>query len=326
MRRLLKRLSRNEAGNFAVVAALAFVPVIGMAGLGVDYSQAYSARTTLQGEADAIAIAVASEGPGVTSRYYDAMTAAASERLASGDASFSGRWISPSDYQIDASAGVPRTLSRLIPVGADTIGVSARSVARYMGARLVYKPPATMFLDPDAWDYNRISAYCFDPEAATNGVSTGRSKSVAIADNNGGRYKDPIPQCGPGEVLSFQLFNVIEGKHRPSNMNRTSNYNNYYTDTTRGQDGVDVHNLKADLLETILCPTLSVCHDGNGGLIPKGAGRTPRKNTKPCKAGQYMYYGWEDRPVGDRDYNDIRIIIECPTYEKVGEENVRLIR
>jgi hypothetical protein len=52
-----------------------------------------------------------------------------------------------------------------------------------------------------------------------------------------------------------------------------------------------------------------------------------------------MYYGWEDRPPGlsgtssnwqhiawtDKDYDDIRIIIKCPTFETVGERNARLI-
>jgi hypothetical protein len=43
-----------------------------------------------------------------------------------------------------------------------------------------------------------------------------------------------------------------------------------------------------------------------------------------------MYYGWEDRPPGlgwtDRDYNDIRVVIECPVSESTGEFLVRLIK
>jgi hypothetical protein len=53
-----------------------------------------------------------------------------------------------------------------------------------------------------------------------------------------------------------------------------------------------------------------------------------------------MYYGWEDRPPGvagpsgnwthiawtDRDFDDIRVIMECPQYDDQGERFVRLIR
>jgi len=326
MRRLLRNFALNQAGNFAIITALTLVPVAGMAGLGLDFSQAYSARTTLQGEADAIAIAVASEGPGTKSRFYDAMTAQASQRVATGQAQFTGRWISPVDYQVDATTKVPRTLSRLIPVGSSAIDVSTISVARYTGSRLVYKEPETMNLDPDAWDYNKVNAYCFDPILGGQNKAAGRSKFVTIADNEKGKTGNAMPQCASGEVLSFQLYNVIEGKYRPANKNKAANINNYYTDTTRDGSNNDTMHLDAEILETILCSNLSECREKPlGGIIPVGFNRKPLKNTKPCAPGKYMYYGWEDRPNGDRDFNDIRIIIGCPTTEKVGDEHVRLL-
>lgn len=338
MRRLLIRLARSDRGNFAVIAALALVPVAGLAGLGVDYSQAYSARTTLQGEADAIAIAVASEGPGAASRFYEAMRAEAAGRVALGTASFQGAWVSPTDYRVVATAKVPRTLSRLIPVGSGEIDVSTESLARYMGARLVYKTPQSMILDPDAWDYNEINAYCFNAETGGSNKAEGRSKRVAIADNEKGTRKVdghdvPLPQCAPGEVLSFELRNIIEGKHRPGNKDNPSNVRNYYLDASRDSEDRDSYTLegkgtgpKTEMLETILCTSLEVCVEEPAGIIPVGSNRAPRKNTSPCKPGHFMYYGWEDRPNGDRDFNDIRIVIECPQLVKVGEESVRLLR
>jgi hypothetical protein len=42
-----------------------------------------------------------------------------------------------------------------------------------------------------------------------------------------------------------------------------------------------------------------------------------------------MYYGWEDRPPyygwTDRDYDDIRVIVECPTITR-GARQVFLLR
>ncbi len=41
-----------------------------------------------------------------------------------------------------------------------------------------------------------------------------------------------------------------------------------------------------------------------------------------------MYYGWEDRPsvngVGS-DYNDIRVVVECPKLVKVGDKKLRIV-
>ncbi len=49
----------------------------------------------------------------------------------------------------------------------------------------------------------------------------------------------------------------------------------------------------------------------------------------PCLPGKYMYFGWEDRPPGygwtDGDYDDIRVIVECPKVSTTTTTVVRLI-
>ncbi len=326
MHGLLKRFARCHRGNFAIITAVSIIPVMGMAGLGVDYSQAYATQATLQGEADAIALAVASEGPGAKSRFYDAMTATAGSRVTLAKAKFVGTWTSATEYEVTATADVPRTLSRLIPVGGSSIAVAAKSLARYTGAKLVYKQPETLFLDPLAWDYNKVNAYCYNAAIGAKDKSAARTQSVTIADNDSGQYSSTVPQCKDGETLSFELYNIVWGKHVPKNKSDPSKVNRYFTDTTKDKNGGDVYNLSADLLETILCPNLNACREKPLGIIPVGTGRTPLKNTLPCEKGKYTYYGWEDTPNGDRDYNDIRIIIGCPVWEKAGDENVRLVK
>ena len=67
------------------------------------------------------------------------------------------------------------------------------------------------------------------------------------------------------------------------------------------------------MLETYLCDTLAACKPiSMGGIVPEGTGRIPHIETRPCEPGKYMYYGWEDMPGFDRDFNDLRIILECP--------------
>lgn len=333
---LLRRLLTNERGNFAVVTALAIVPVAGLSGLAVDYSQAYSVRSTLQGEADAISLAVASEGPtGNGARFYAPMEKAAKDRVSIGTAQFTARWLSISDYEVVGTVQVPRSLSRLIPVGKDAIEVSSRSVARFTGVQLVYKTPARTMLDPEAGDYNRVYAYCFDREMAKINKESGRSQRTAIADNfDSSVYKDPIPQCKNGEVLSFELYNVRDSRTNKARWDdpKAERYS-YHTDTNRDAEGRETYDLGGwAILETVLCPTMEACKNkvgNNGGILPHGKNRVPQRTSLACEPGKFMYYGWEDRPPGrghsDKDYDDIRIIVECPVVEEVGNRSARLV-
>lgn len=132
---------------------------------------------------------------------------------------------------------------------------------------------------------------------------------------------------------------------------------NYYTDTYYQEDmpgeqydGLilpDVNNRyvtvgnPARVLETILCDTQEECTTTNyGGIIPyRQANREPHRASQRCDEGKYMYYGWEDRPPGlqgpkgdwndiawtDSDYDDIRIVIQCPVTKLIGDRNARLI-
>lgn len=52
---------RNRDGNFGIMTALILVPVIGLAGLAIDVSNALMVRSTLQAAADAAAIAAVAE-------------------------------------------------------------------------------------------------------------------------------------------------------------------------------------------------------------------------------------------------------------------------
>lgn len=133
---------------------------------------------------------------------------------------------------------------------------------------------------------------------------------------------------------------------------------NWYTDTTvDSTTNTDTYNTSPYQLETILCddpecktPTTDANPDGtrinaSGTYVPgnNNVNRIPQK-ALGCVPGKYMYYGWEDRPPlntngdgtgaplaagardggGDRDYDDIRVIIKCP--EPSGIRKVRLIK
>ena len=62
---------RNERGGVAIAFALSAIPMIGVAGLAVDYMRASEVRSALQVEADAAALASAASQEPLGQRGMD---------------------------------------------------------------------------------------------------------------------------------------------------------------------------------------------------------------------------------------------------------------
>ncbi len=142
---------------------------------------------------------------------------------------------------------------------------------------------------------------------------------LTIADNaNGGRRNVSAEvYCDTGEQLSYQLVNIRQARTDPLKRATNDRYD-HFTDTTM-RDGVASYNpAQREMLETILCTTREACDPTNpDAVVPRNEqrDRTPAVNTAVCRPGQFMYFGWEDRPpfMGwtDRDYDDIRVVTTC---------------
>lgn len=61
MRRLTRRLLTDRSGNFGMLTALLMVPLVGSAGMAIDYGHALSLRTQLYAAADAAAVGAISQ-------------------------------------------------------------------------------------------------------------------------------------------------------------------------------------------------------------------------------------------------------------------------
>ncbi|HEY8564417.1 MAG TPA: pilus assembly protein TadG-related protein [Beijerinckiaceae bacterium] len=168
-------------------------------------------------------------------------------------------------------------------------------------------------------------------QANSGSDEKGRSQMTPIADNGGTTYTFRMPTCGEGETLSYKLKNVRGARTRPSMWNdSTVEQYEYFTDTTV-VGAVQKQNTGVDILETAICDTFESCKPiSRGGVLPEGRERTPQQTEKACEPGKFLYMGWEDRPPGrgwtDRDYDDIRIVMECPRFERSGTKQVRLIK
>jgi Flp pilus assembly protein TadG len=231
-------------------------------------------------------------------------------------------------------------------ISDQALTLSATAIAA-RPTNVFYEPPEVTTLQANAGDFNELYAYCYNPATNTRGPLN------LIGNNNrrGGITGMPLnanpalniqmpstsnwPTCTQtGESVSFYLRNYINANGNPSVL-WTTTRNNYYTDT-RLTNGVESSTLfgAGKLVETILCPSKEQCTPVESGgpantMIEssEGRGRTALMETRACEPGKYMYYGWEDRPPpgGDKDYNDMRMVLRCPKSGKLGDNAPRLV-
>ncbi|MGL4240559.1 MAG: TadE/TadG family type IV pilus assembly protein [Beijerinckiaceae bacterium] len=129
---------------------------------------------------------------------------------------------------------------------------------------------------------------------------------------------------------------------------------NHYSDTTVDPvSGVESYQFRGDafnfyapieMMETFVCDTQAACTPGaSGSTIPSQSAapynmpknRNPTQSSTKCEPGKFMYIGWEDRPFlpktnaadystnnshqwTDSDYDDIRLVISCPSTTITG--------
>ena len=148
---LLRRASspgflRSERGNVAIIFAMSLLPMIGMIGLGIDLARALTARSTLQGAADAGALAAATEAEALIQAGGDLGTAQyagqlAGQRVFNANAGKISRWMStPPSSNVNVNPGSANitafvTFSAPLPTifggmfGTKTITVAGKSAS-----------------------------------------------------------------------------------------------------------------------------------------------------------------------------------------------------
>lgn len=347
----------NDAGNVAIAFALTLVPTLGLTGAAVDYSRVNAAREFARSVGDGVAVQVAAADTDIAAealagararlarRYGDELTAL----------DVAGRWLDEAHYLVRIEATLDTRILGAVPGMPHEIPFVLESVTRRIPPTYATTPPHQSLLEPEAADYNRIYLYCYDAERA-DAPDGGRRALTPIADN-GSPPTDyaaegyALPTCGPGEVVSYMLRNVRSARRHPGRWDDPAQQvYEYYADTMLDpQTRVMIHDVRgyrvtggttrtpldmraSPILETIRCATLDECRPvSQGGIVPnRRTGRTPRTATQACAEGMFMYFGWEDRPPGhgwtDEDYDDIRLVVNCPVRETVTEKQVMIVR
>lgn len=355
MTRLLQHLRdfrRDTGGTIAILFAFSAVPVFGISGGAVDYVRATRDSSQLQAIFDAAAMAAARQAQlgkvAVELTATNHVRAHLDSRLAAYPISISAT-ANGSTIEIKTNGATMQT-SFLGIVGINSLNVVARTkaVSTYIET-ITQNKPVTAQLDPEAGDYNRMYVYCYD-DSRRHQADRGRSQMTAIADNAGTAYNFTMPSCKANETFSYRLYNVRNARTQPwlwdtaspgtliannqadwaNPWGNNASYN-YYSDT-RLSGGVPVHQFENNvpILETVICQNLNQCKQrSQGGILPSGPNRTPQQADQACSPGKYIYFGWEDRPPGygwtDSDYDDIRVVVECPSTTTTRKTVVRLI-
>lgn len=340
----------DRSGAAAVIFALVSPVLIGSVAMFTEFRMQEHVRSQLQQAADAAALAAVTQlGDQAEARELAIRFAAGNVAEGFGEVTTADdvvfgvydpgtRSFTPSTENVNAvSVAAVRSMARGnalgLPfaglLGTDSVDLAARAIA----ARTItihYNPPVVMDLEPEAADFNRVSVYCFD-YMAPGPAAARRSQMTAIADNVGGVLDFDWPQCEAHESMSFMLFNVRHAKADPSLMNAHDRQKYVYFSDTSVENGVSHHHFGFDILETVRCDTIAECTHGDPtSILPHGKNRTPQVENRPCLPGKFMYFGFEDRPPGmgwtDRDYDDIVVVMECPTGEDVHYGVSRLVQ
>lgn len=145
---MLRSFLNDRSGNFGMMTALLAIPLIGVAGLSVDLTNALNVKTKLQGAGDAAALAaIAGSSPGMQAAF--AMSGDGTIPIAESDAKafFRGQVQNVTGYTIDSvdasivksgktitsvvnyKATVPTYLSKIL--GHQLVKVAGRATATY---------------------------------------------------------------------------------------------------------------------------------------------------------------------------------------------------
>lgn len=346
------RFLRGDRGNVIVTFAIMLPVLFGAGGAAIDYGNVIRIRSVEASIADSTALLGANADTPLAAlesiRLANAqLVARLGDQSATGGYTITNGWIDGSNYRVTISMKMKTALVYLLPGMPTQITVAAATTVNRVAPVYQTLPPTLSQLSPDAADYNRIYFYCYSSKASRqNDADKGRRGLTAIADNATppSVYSlSAMPTCTGDEAPSYMLRNVRDARSSPSRWNDTgSNTYNYYTDTTidtgtrvqtmhlTGSNmgtGVAVDTNAYPMLETINCASIAQCQSrSSGGILPNASNnRSPAVATGSCAEGGFMYYGWEDRPGGDRDYDDIRLVVSCPVQTLVSDKKLRIV-
>ncbi|MGO4194349.1 pilus assembly protein TadG-related protein [Rhizobium sp. YAF28] len=198
----------DRSGNFGIMTALLMVPLVGSAGLALDYAHALSLRTQLYAAADAAAVGAVSEksdavAAAMTMKGNGTISVAKTDARSIFFSQMSGELTSvPVELSIDVtktankinsfvsfSASVPTTFMHVL--GQDSITISGTATAEYQTASfmdfyILLDNTPSMGVAATPTDVSKLEAKtgcafaCHQMDQATNNYTIAKSLGVAM--------------------------------------------------------------------------------------------------------------------------------------------------
>ncbi|HEY8564959.1 MAG TPA: pilus assembly protein TadG-related protein [Beijerinckiaceae bacterium] len=347
----------DRAGTVGLIFGLALLPLLGGMGVAVDFARSAQMRERMRVASDQLAVNIAATD---ASKAIDsaAIAEAARQRLLSSmpgvrSVNVQGRWLDSANYEVVIRSTLDNMLVAAVPGMPKTSDLQIATVVKRIPAEFLIVAPESSMLEPEAADYNRLYMYCYYPKwredpNTRNDSNKGRREFKRISDNAtpSSTYNDGVPNCNANEVPSYMIRNVRNARAEPGKWDTDRNYYEYFSDSVFSDDTkVYTHTMVGEridsqrnrsavnfggnpMLETVLCDTKEQCksRDQGGILSPRQTGKTPASATGACPIGKYMYFGYEDRWDGDKDYDDIRVVIRCPGRKDLADKQVRIVK
>jgi Flp pilus assembly protein TadG len=139
-RRTLRAFARARGGNVATIFAISAIPILGMVGAAIDFSNANSVQTDLQSALDSVALMLSKEATTDTSqqlqdnaaKYFNALFNHASANNLTITANYSAD--GGASVVVNGSASVPTTFLSIL--GYNSLTVSGSSTTKWGSTRL----------------------------------------------------------------------------------------------------------------------------------------------------------------------------------------------
>ena len=189
MRKLMAEFRGDQRGNVAVVFGLAAIPILGLAGVALDYTRASHFRSELQSAVDASALAGAIQISGISTTVDAYMEASLPGGLTPNGVTYTLD-LQPDTVTVSAKATVPTTIAAIF---RDEMPVSASATASRGNPVRIVDVSVTNF-NSDAWDANSIYWYII-PEGRQlacrrRPASASVERSRSSEDDCGRDYRD----------------------------------------------------------------------------------------------------------------------------------------
>jgi Flp pilus assembly protein TadG len=139
--KMLKRFARDMRGNIALAVGIAAIPLLGAAGVAVDYGQKVAAQAKLQSAVDAGTLAGASSSDRSESTIRKAIEqyagANGSSEYLTGNNKLKIQINADGSIRVEARGSYPTTMTRILGIDEMVIGAVAEARSGQFGAEVV---------------------------------------------------------------------------------------------------------------------------------------------------------------------------------------------